>query len=106
VRSIVDHTVTYKNHIDMVYTKYLCVNISVALAPNVVVSMKDHDVAMGSFGVDNVLRSVNIICRIIEPCSVVVIHVIVLEDTQINVDCISSTWKISGLVKLVQYMIF
>jgi hypothetical protein len=80
VRSIVDHIGSYEDHVYVVYTKYLSVKIPMALTANVIVSSKHHYVAMGSFGIDDILRSANIVRRIIEGGSVMVVHAIVLQN--------------------------
>lgn len=80
-RCIVNNNTSYKDHINMIYTKYLSVAISVTLAPNVIIiHPKNHDIAMGCSGINNILRSAHIVRCIVEPSSVVVIHTIILQN--------------------------
>lgn len=89
----------------MIYAKYLSVDIFVTLAPNiVVVRRKNHDIAMGRSGINNILRSAHIVRRIVEPSSVVVIHAIVLQNDRIDIGFFSSTRKISRLIESAQYV--
>lgn len=69
----------------MINTQYLAVNISVTLRSHIVFGAENHNVAVGSLWVDDVLGSTNIVCSIIKPSHVVTIYLVILEDDRISI---------------------
>jgi hypothetical protein len=53
--------------------------------PYIVVRAQHHNITMGSAWIDDILRSTNIICSVVDPGNVVAVDSIVLENKCISV---------------------